>query len=103
MYKYKEFYITSDLVDFLNENKIPRENIIKIGGKYNMWTLVYYIEEPDTESVSDAPDSMEKDVWKYRDKDGACKGCYCNDGRLHAECVLCDKAESVEYNTEREE
>lgn len=62
MYKYKEFYITSDLVDFLNENKIPRENIIKIGMIYNVWTLVYYTEETGTETVSDVFDNIKTDI-----------------------------------------
>ena len=27
-------------------------------------------------------------------EDDECKGCYYNDGEVHAECVICDKAES---------
>lgn len=29
-------------------------------------------------------------------EDDECKGCYYNDGEVHAECVICDKAESEE-------
>ena len=29
-------------------------------------------------------------------EDKVCKGCHYNDGEPHAECVLCDKAESEE-------
>ena len=33
---------------------------------------------------------------KMESEDEVCKGCYYNDGKAHAECVLCDKAESEE-------
>lgn len=54
MYKCMEFYLTRDLIDFLNENKIPRENVIKIGMIYNVWTLVYYTDETGKANIDDA-------------------------------------------------
>lgn len=32
--------------------------------------------------------------YKEESEDDECKGCYYNDGEVHAECVICDKAES---------
>lgn len=34
------------------------------------------------------------DKYKAESEDGVCKDCYYNDGEVHAECVICDKAES---------
>ena len=31
---------------------------------------------------------------KAESEDGVCKDCHYNDGEVHAECVICDKAES---------
>ena len=31
--------------------------------------------------------------YKAESEDEECKGCYYNDGEVHAECVICDKAE----------
>ena len=37
-----------------------------------------------------------EDIEPQESEKDACKDCYYNDGEVHAECVICDKAESEE-------
>lgn len=48
-------------------------------------------------------DELMESINSYRVKqsesaDDECKGCYYNDGEVHAECIICDKAESEVNN-----
>lgn len=62
MYKYKEFWLASDLIDFLNKNKIPKENILKIEMVYNAFVLIYYKEETGTETDTKNVDEIFSDM-----------------------------------------
>lgn len=44
MYAYHGFKYHYDLIDFLNENNIKKEDIIKICEYDNGWGLIYYKE-----------------------------------------------------------
>ena len=56
---------------------------------YDKWG---YWEDIDVIAWMPLPEPYEP---QKSDKD-ACKDCYYNDGEVHAECVICDKAESEE-------
>lgn len=45
MYAYKGFSAHYDLINFLNDNHIKKENIIQIFEFPAGWGLIYYVEE----------------------------------------------------------
>ena len=52
------------------------------------------------QALNEFADNLERIEKKYAEpqesEEDACKDCYYNDGEVHAECVICDKAESEE-------
>ena len=100
-------YITEFRKEHINEGKAlviwkgfnNQPLVRKLNTRATIWTsyehIARVIGHTDIEKYMDDALNTAYAEPQEREKD-ACKDCYYNDGEVHAECVICDKAESEE-------
>ena len=97
-----------EAVNDIKQNFIPKDVLDKIRAEIELLPTKIRInwdgccpdiDYPQIEYVDVTKNKLLSIIDKYKDikiesEDKACKGCYYNDGKVHAECVICDKAGS---------